>query len=318
MLMSIGFSVVFYNTSSHELGRQLPPPSSFGVNRYADFQGSGPRIDDFFEDRISEGRHQLLLKLIFVNITALLVGGIISYSLARRTLEPIEKNMEAQAQFVSDASHELRTPLTVLQTTNEVALRRKNISTAEAKKLLTFNIQEAEKLRNITDNLLRLAKLENDTLDRTSVPATDIVSDALNMVVGSAVAKDIAIEDSVRKDVQVHADKASLTQALTTVIDNAIKYSPVKSIVRVVVTADNHNAYFVIADEGPGISAENLPHIFERFYRADESRNKQQHEGFGIGLSIAKKIIDKHGGEISVISSESGATFTIKVPLSED
>ena len=97
----------------------------------------------------------MLHKLIIVNVTALLAGGVLSYILARRTLQPIEDNMAAQSQFVADTSHELRTPLTTLKATNEVALRQPKLSVQEARHILTQNIEEVTRLQELSDNLLR-------------------------------------------------------------------------------------------------------------------------------------------------------------------
>src|SRR5207245_715219 len=111
-------------------------------------------------------------------------------------------------------------------------------------------------------------------------------------------------------------DKAALTQALVTLLDNAIKYSPAKSTIHVYAAAHGKYALINVRDEGSGIAPENLPHIFDRFYRADASRNKQQHDGFGIGLALAKKITEQHHGEIIAASTPGkGSTFALKLPL---
>lgn len=315
MLMSISFSIVFYKTSSHELGRQVPPPSVFGVRRFEDFNSQGPGIDSFFEERIAQGRRALLTKLITLNVFTLGAGSVVSYYLARRTLRPIEANLEAQSQFVSDASHELRTPLTALQTSNEVALRKPKLTNSEARQLLTYNVQEVEKLKQLTSALLGLARQDaNDTrLGKTRLQ--DIVADALNVIVTSAVAKDVAIEDTVA-DIAVMANRLSLVQALVTILDNAIKYSPPHTTVYVSAASENNQAMLRVRDDGPGIAAKDLPHIFDRFYRADQSRGKQQVDGYGIGLALAKKIISQHSGRITVDSQlGAGSTFIITLPL---
>ena len=316
MLMSIGFSIVFYNASSHELGRQVPPPSSFGIRHYDDYRGPGPRINDFFQKRISEGRHTLLERLVLVNALTLVFGGFISYSLARRTLEPIEVNMEAQNQFVSDASHELRTPLTVLQTTNEVALRKRTISNAEAKELLAHNVSEVAKLQLLTDSLLKLAKADGEKQSLVATPLASLITDALNTVMPAALAKKISVADTILP-ATVMASPPALTQAIVTVLDNAIKYSPAKSTIYVDAKKQGKLALLSIRDEGPGIAAEHLPHIFDRFYRADAARNKQNTDGFGIGLALARKIAEQHHADLIATSQPGrGTVFTFKLPLS--
>jgi two-component system sensor histidine kinase CiaH len=315
MLMSIGFSIVYYNASWHELGRYIPPPSSFGIRHYEDYHGPGPSIDEFYEQRITESRHTLLTRLGLLNLLALLSGSLISYYLARRTLEPIEANMDAQNQFVSDASHELRTPLTALQTTNEVALRKNKLSQPDVKDILGHNVAEVIKLRLLTDSLLKLAKVDNGGPALKPVFLNEVVADAINAEIAAAMSKNITIDDTVPK-IEALADKPSLTQALTTILDNAIKYSPKNSKVQITAAKHAKHALLTVKDEGTGIKADQLPHIFDRFYRADASRNKQKEDGFGIGLALAKKIIDQHGGEIIAVSTEGkGSIFTIKLPL---
>jgi two-component system sensor histidine kinase CiaH len=316
MLMSIGFSAIFYTASAHELGRQLPPPSLYEQHD-ADGGGRGPRpeVKEFFQTRIAEGRRTLLIRLVLINISALGVGSYVSYYLARRTLRPIEANMEAQAQFVSDASHELRTPLTAMQVTNEVALRRHSLPATDARIIITQNLEDVRKLQDLTNALLRLSVQNSDALRPASVSLQDVASEAINRVAASAQVKHISIEETV-PPIKVMADKASLVQAVVVLLDNAIKYSSAGSSVKVDGAHKGKHVVFRVSDEGPGVNADDIPHIFDRFYRADKSRNQMQTEGYGIGLALAKKIIDQHGGEISVVSTEGkGATFSIKLPL---
>jgi signal transduction histidine kinase len=334
MLMSIGFSIVFYNASSHQLGRQLPPQSVYDREGLALQQafgvpgqntGSTPQalafhhesIDDFLQKRINEGRHALLIRLLWLNALALIGGTALSYYLARRTLAPIEEAMEAQRQFVSDASHELRTPLTALQTTNEVALRKPKLSTKEMHELLQYNVAEAVKLKALSDALLGLLKNEGHAPRLTSVSLQDAVADAMNQIVRLALDKKIAVHDDV-PPIAVFAHPLGLSQAITILLDNAVKYSPSGSTIYLSATKKARFAYLQVRDEGIGIKASDLPHIFRRFYRADKSRTSQQMSpsGYGLGLAIAQKIIHSLHGSIDVESTPgSGTTFTIKLPL---
>lgn len=316
MLMSLGFSLVFYNTSYRALGRQLPPPNAFGIQTRSPVFGNTQSIDEFLRERIDEGRHELAIRLIGLNVLILVGGSFISYYLARRTLKPIEDNMEAQDQFVSDASHELRTPLTALQTTNEVALRKNKVSASDAKNIFQHNIEEVTKLKLLTDSLLNLAKTDNTPLKLTSIDISSVVSDALNKVLDTALEKGITVDDKVPK-LNIKGDKDCLCRALVIILDNAIKYSPNESTINITTQKDTKYVWLSVKDEGIGIKAVHLPHIFERFYRADSSRSKHRVEGFGIGLALAKKIVEQHNGEIIAASTPGkGSTFTIKLPLS--
>lgn len=315
MAMSICFSFVFYRISSHELGRQLPVVSSFElppdrtVVEFGDYR-------HFFERRIDEGRGDLLAKLVILNMLTLVAGAFLSYYLARRTLEPIEKAMDAQSRFASDASHELRTPLAAMQAENEVALRDSGLTLPRAKQLLASNLEEVTRLRDLSDGLLRLARGDKE-LERQPVWLDDVASDAMNVVITLAQAKHISIEETV-PHVQTMGDKQSLVRALVILLDNAIKYSDEHSVIRLGGTSGKQLSVYV-QDVGVGIDAKHLSHIFDRFYRVDQARSKQEVSGYGLGLAIAKKIVEQHNGTISVKSApQKGAIFTINLPLTTE
>ncbi|MEK7594330.1 MAG: HAMP domain-containing sensor histidine kinase [Patescibacteria group bacterium] len=351
MAMSIGFSFVFYQTSSHELGRQLPPPSVFvkrtdsgdstitlsgsataGSGSGAGVAGStvtaptddvvsvgeirtDSRYNKFFQNRIDEARDELLGKLVLLNLLALILGSGLSYYLARRTLRPIETAMETQHRFVTDASHELRTPLTAILTTNEVALRSADLKLPEAKDLIKSNVEEVKKLKDLTDGLLNLAKQNGSGLLIKPVSLQQVVGEAMNSVIASAQAKKISVDDNV-PNIKVEGDKEALVQAVVILLDNAIKYSDNKTTIHLEGHKKDGRGFLAVRDEGVGISPVDLPHIFDRFYRADKSRTNSMADGYGIGLAIAQKIIDQHHGRIEADSTlGKGSVFVIELPL---
>lgn len=309
MTMSIGFSCVFFNTSAKELNRPIPNKPLFMV-------GDGHRdyLQQYFDQRADQGRQHLLGNLVLLNIGALAAGTYISYMLARRTLEPIERAMEAQSRFTSDASHELRTPLAAIQAENEVALRKTDLTLPRAKELLHSNLEEVIRLRDLSDGLLQLARSDAKELEHHAVHLAEVMTEALNRIVKLAQAKDIAVDDLVQ-DVVVSGDKRLLTQAVVILLDNAIKYSPEKSTIHLSVAVDAQLAVVRVRDEGPGIVAADQQRIFERFYRVDQSRTQHKTPGHGLGLSIARKIVEQHDGRISVDSvAGRGTTFIILLP----
>lgn len=316
MALSVGFSVVFYQTSVHELSRQVPPQSFFDNRRVSQSRlgRNDPDYSHYFQDRIDEGRGALLAKLIILNLGALVLGSGLSYFLARKTLTPLEKAMESQSRFVTDASHELRTPLTAILTTNEVALRKPNLSLAQARELLLSNTEDAKKLKELSDDLLNLAQPDILSVSFGPIALQDITVEAINRLLPAAQAKKISIQDTV-PDCMVTGNLQSLTQALVILLDNAIKYSSAKSTIIIEGSKQRKQSLLVVKDQGVGISAADLPHIFERFYRADVSRTTSSASGYGIGLSIAKKIIEQHHGTI-VVSSVlgKGTSFGIEIP----
>ena len=320
MLLSISFSVVFYHTSDRQFARPMP---QFGqsVVRY-----EGDYLDRFDEeiriaidDRFDQTRQELLMRLVWINIGALLLGAGISYLLARWSLRPIEEAMAAQTQFVSDASHELRTPLTVLQTTNEVALRKSKLPNAEARELIAHNIEEVKKLRDLSNTLLDLLKNPSASAALTRVNLQDAISDALPPIVGIAQEKNISIEDTV-PDLKVHTDQAAITRIVSILLDNAIKYSPEGTKVILSAKRSGKKVLLNIADEGIGIRSSDIPLIFNRFYRADMSRSslESSSHGYGLGLAIANKLATRLGVKLSVKSTVGkGSTFTVEVPTSQ-
>jgi len=315
MLMSLGFSIVLYKTSSNQLGNQIPSPTlisgGFAPN------GFGPDVENFLQQRIDTGRHALLIKLIWLNVITLGAGATVSYFLARRTMRPIEDAMEAQTQFVSDASHELRTPLTAIRASNEVAIRKSNLNLKDAKQTIKQNTEDVIRLQELTDGLLHLVSNQEQT-NHKPVPVSlqEAAAEAMNQVVQWAQTKDITVSDEI-VNVEVLGNKQSLPQIMTILLDNAIKYSEPKTTVTLKSSVIGKFAYLHVRDHGMGIRATDLPHIFQRFYRADRSRSKDQRDGYGLGLSIAEKLVKQLDGEIIVESTPGqGSTFTIKLPLS--
>ncbi|CAN5408113.1 HAMP domain-containing sensor histidine kinase [soil metagenome] len=311
MVMSLGFSAIIYNTSAREIGRQLPPTSLYGQigdNEQGVF-------DDFFKQRITNGQHKLFTQLVVINTLVLISGAAVSYVLARRSLEPIEEAMEAQSRFASDASHELRTPLASIQAENEVALRNPKLTLTRSKQILASNLEEVTRLQALSAGLLRLAREDGRDITLSPVSLADAVSEAITNYHKPATQKHIGIVDKVSR-ASVLADQPGLTQVLSILLDNAIKYSPPKTTITITGGARGKDGYITVSDEGPGIGAEDLPHIFDRFYRADASRTSQQVSGHGLGLALAQKIVEQSGGAIEVKSKPGkGAKFTVRFPL---
>lgn len=307
MVMSIGFSTILYHTSVQEIGRQLPPQQFYEQTTDDTYD----IFNTFFQKRIDRGKHEILARLVLINLIVLLGGAAVSYILARRTLEPIEVAMESQRRFASDASHELRTPLATIQTENEIALRSKNLSLARSKELLASNLEEVQRLQALSDGLLRLARQDETQLELGPVLVSDCVSEATHALQKAADGKSIKIESKVGNTVALANDNA-LSQILSILIDNAIKYSPPKTTVRITSNIKNNEVKITVADEGPGIIAADIPHIFERFYRADQSRTKQTVTGHGLGLALARQLIEQLDGQITVQSKPTkGTKFTI-------
>jgi two-component system sensor histidine kinase CiaH len=319
MGISFFFSANVYQLSMQELDRGLRRPTRGSLldtlpDNQLPFSLQQWRAQQ--EEQYDEARSHIIRRLLAINIFILVGGGFLSYYLAMRTLKPIEEANEAQSRFTADASHELRTPIAAMQSEIEVALMNPKLTLAEAKDKLRSNLEELARLTELSEGLLRLAQLENNDLQNQPTSLVTVAEKALDRTLPLAEKKNILIKNTIANDVSVAGDEASLTEVLVILLDNAIKYSSEKS--EITLSADKQQKHVAIhvADHGVGIKATELPHIFDRFYRADTARSKQQARGYGIGLAIAKNIVEAHNGKISANSKPGkGSTFTVILPL---
>jgi two-component system, OmpR family, sensor histidine kinase CiaH len=260
-------------------------------------------------DAINEARFRIISVLGFINLSILILSGLGGYFLAGQTLDPIAEMVDEQKEFVSNASHELRTPLTSLMTEIEVALRDKQITLSEAKSLLASNLEEVKKMNNLSNLLLKLNKVgdEKTQIKFKQVDLKEVALGAISKVTPLVSTSKIKIIKKL-KSTTIRGNEESLTELAIILLDNAIKYSEKGKSVEI----KTFNSSLEITDHGIGISNADLPHIFDRFYRADSSRSKEQSNGYGLGLSIAKSIVDLHGAQIKIKSKiGKGSTFTV-------
>jgi len=311
-LVSIFFSGAFYFLVNRELERIEMTQAI----RQIEWQRMGPPIPMAQID-LSEVRVRIIMTLGTIDASILVLAAAAGYFLAGRTLKPISDMVDDQNRFIADASHELRTPLTSLKSEIEVSLRDRNFNLKEAKELLESNLEEVNKLQNLSDNLIKLTQYRkvngNMVLKKESIRS--IINDSVKKVSGQAKIKKINIEMKI-KDVKIESERNTLTELFVIFLDNAIKYSPRGKRVIVKAGHDDRHVEVSVSDSGAGISKEEIPHLFERFFRGDKSRTKSEINGYGLGLSIAKEIVDKHKGTISVESTlGKGSTFTARLPL---
>jgi signal transduction histidine kinase len=226
-----------------------------------------------------------------------------------QTLERLEALFTSQQRFLADVSHELRTPLTVIK--GNVDLMRR-IKEADEESLTSID-QEAGRLTRLVGGLLMLAQAESGKLPlnfgrvELDLLLTEVFTE-MRMLAGSKVRVHLNDIDQVI----VHGDRDRLKQVLLNLVANAIQYTPAGGDIYISLSKLGDQGRLIIRDTGPGIPAEDLPHIFDRFYRAEKSRTRSQTSGFGLGLSIAHWIIEHHNGQIKVESKEGkGTTFAI-------
>lgn len=299
--ISSAFSVVIYKMLTSEVDRLLAIQQ---IRMERQFVPARVYIDP---ELVAEVKNRLIIMLLSVNGVILVTSGVLGYILAGRTLQPIEVALEEQNRFIADASHELRTPLTAIKTEIEVALRDKHLSLAAAKTYLASNLEEIDKLKNLTNNLLTLSRVKS----QAQLPLSDI---NLNTLVGKLCSKNYRLQNQVT-DITIQSHPETLSELLTILIDNALKYSPADQSVLVKSAVHNKSVDIKIIDHGIGVKSTELPHIFDRFYRSDLSRNKTHIDGFGLGLSIAQNLAKSLNAKLAVRSVlDKGSTFTISLP----
>lgn len=317
MTISVVFSLIIYSMVNSEFVR-----FEHMQKRRMLFEKEGlsiPRGMQNFQietEEIENARFRFLTALGLINISIFVVAGGAGFFLAGKTLKPIKEMMDEQNRFVSDSSHEFRTPLTTLRTEIEVALRSKKLKADETKKILKSNLEEVINMQILTSNLLELAQngssIKNSQKEKVLVHL--IVQNAIKRVGPSTKTKQIKIASRIPGGKVIMGVPDRLTEVFVILLDNAIKYSPQKGNIEIESKKTDGKVKILVTDHGKGISEKDMPHIFERFYRSDESRSEN---GYGLGLSIAKKIIESHNGSISVKSNPGKETvFVVTLPLS--
>lgn len=320
MTISIVFSLGFYNLASKEFHRiirvqefRMEHPGAT-ILQPRKFIVRVPNIQD-----LEDANNRLKHLLVVLNGIIFFATGAAGYFLAGRTLRPIQEMVSEQRRFITDASHELRTPLTSLRSEIEVGLRSKTLTLADAKKLLGSNLEDVISMQSLSDNLLALTKdgQKANRSQMSDISLIEALDSAIKRLNGSIKKKEISIEKGI-DNLHVLGFPENITELFVILLDNAIKYSPEKSTISVIAKKRDGTVEIRVIDTGGGIPNEDLPHIFDRFYRASKSRSKEQVSGYGLGLSIAKQIVESHGGSISAESKiTKGTTLTVKLPSHE-
>lgn len=315
MAISISFSAFIYQSVGREFQNRLGIIERRLELRERGFRPPPGQIEFFVED-LAKARERVLIILIYTNGIILALSAGAGYFLAGKTLKPIEEAMERQNRFIADASHELKTPLTALTTTIEVALRDKEIKLAEAREVLGDSLEEVEGLKRLTNDLLSMSKYQSDKrkIVLKKVNIKRVTETAVNRLAALSARKGVKIMNRAQ-EMTVLGINEELEKLMTILIDNGIKYTPKGGEVAVETERQRKRAVIMVTDNGDGIAKEDLPHIFERFYKGDKARTKSGTDGFGLGLSIAKEIVKRHNGSIGVRSKVGkGTKFTVKLP----
>lgn len=249
-----------------------------------------------------------LSSLYLLNLTILIIGGITSYLIAKKTIDSLEKSQNSQIRFIADASHELKTPLTALKSEIEATLYYKKSTKEDFKRALESAVEEADKMSELTSMLLELSRVNTLGYDEKPVE----INHAIQTVVDRSQFND-RIEYKCSRPAFMKGNEVALETVFSILIDNALKYSLKKSKIYVGVTQSNSRIMIKITNQGQGITKKDMEHIFDHFYQGGGSGVKKS--GYGMGLALAKEITEHHSGHINVKSTTGeSTTFTVVLP----
>lgn len=255
--------------------------------------------------------------LIISDIFLLSMTVIVAYALSKKTLAPLEETYQKQKRFVADAAHELRTPLAVMKAGAEVLLEKER-KIEDYQKFTKESLEEVERLITLSNDLLFLthsAKTSQAPMSHLSLSA--ICKKQCELITAYAHTKDVAVRPHVAEGIFITGIESAITRLVLNLLKNAVDYNREGGTVDLSLQKKDTKALLIIEDSGIGIASKDLPHIFERFYKADSARTYKKFSGTGLGLAIASEISKEHNGSIEVHSVPGkGTRFNVSLPLS--
>jgi signal transduction histidine kinase len=277
--------------------------------RYAsddDFADTGSH-QHFVQNTLGSVENNLILADFFI----IFVAAGVSFALAGKTLKPIQRSVEAQKTFASNASHELRTPIAVIQNDIEVYFRNTSPTKELTQKVMSSNLEEIKRMSGIVEDLLLLARSDNQTIpEYTNVDISDVTKNMVSRMRPLAESNNIKLAYTAPSSAIVRGAQGPLERMMLNILQNSIDHTDPKGSIDVKMETKGPKVILSITDTGSGIPNKDLPHIFTRFYKGNSDT------GTGLGLSIVKEIVDQHRGSIFVESVEGkGTTVTIHLPL---
>ncbi len=266
---------------------------------------------------ITDGRSQRFIRGRAAPLTDP-VGGIRGAVMVLNDLTEMNRLLTLRREFVANVTHELQTPLTTIRGFLEALTDPQPPTPQEQQKFLHIALRQTRRLQRLVEDLMELARLDQSSepsvLRLVDTTTGAIVSEALEACGALAAERSVRIEAKGPSDLSLRADADLVVRALMNLLDNAIKYSPARSTVELECREENGHIVWSVTDHGPGIEAVHLPRLFERFYRVDKSRSRQE-GGTGLGLAIVKHIVLAHGGTVGVESEVGkGSRFWFRLP----
>ena len=260
----------------------------------------------------------LATALVVVAALALLAAFLISWLIASRAIRPAQEAWERERQFVANASHELKTPLSIVCSSYDVMAANADQTVASQHRWMEGIRYGTDRMETLIDSLLALSRADEkantreDSEEQFSLSA--IVSDTARANAARAAEKSIALNAAIGSSIVARGNRETAEQILDALMDNALKYTDPQGSIDIVVEETNGRAVFRITNTGPTIAEDDLPHVFDRFWRADRSRTDNDSSGHGLGLSIARACAERLGGTLTVQSSNGITSFELSLP----
>lgn len=269
---------------------------------------------------------RVLVPLIISDILILIVFFILSIFLSKISVKPVKEAWNKQKQFIADASHDLKTPLAVIMANNSILQTNKNNKIIDEIEWIESNETEAEKMLDLINGMLDLAKVENPEFAKKElisqfekINLSELLTMCCLQFESIAFEENLKFITKIEENTYVLGLKKDIAKMIDTITSNAFKYAPQDDTITIASYTSNKKVLIDIQNEKSFISEDDLPHIFDRFYRSDKSRtsvSNEKHQSHGLGLAISKSIAELHNGSLSAKSSKTeGTTFTISLPL---
>lgn len=280
--------------------------------------GNGKRIVLISKSFQQNMLWNLLKIFISVGSLSLVLLFFISIYFTNKAIKPLEETFKKQKQFIADASHELRTPLTIINT-NVSLLRENEMETIYSqRKWINYIESQADRMSTLINEMLSLANLDANKKkeEKVNINLSKMVNDSLLIFEVVIFEKGLILEEDLANNIFIKGEQNQIKKLISILMDNAIKYTNNNGKITVSLINERNKAKLIVRNTGEGIKKEHLEKIFERFYRVDDSRDRGT-GGYGLGLSIAKAIVEDHKGKIhaeSIINNET--SFIIELPLS--
>lgn len=272
----------------------------------------------FADTSYTDNWQSLALMLVIIGLATIFIFFVISVFYSNWALKPVREAWDSQRQFVADASHDLKTPLTVVLANAAILLKHPERSIASESQWIESTQKEAETMQGLVNEMLELAQIEaGETIavEKERLDFSDLVDGETLMFDAVALERNCQFECEITEGIGIYGNVKQVEKMVSTLVENAFKYVDNGGAVRIMLQTHGKNAVLSINNTGSIISPDDLPHIFDRFYRTDKARTSGE-GGFGLGLAIAREIARQHDGDITCASDgKEGTTFTVTIPV---